>query len=134
MRRFCILALFMLLIGALTACDASTANIKSVTLTKTYSNGQAGAPTTTFAPTDTFHAVVDLANAPSDTKVTATWTALDAGNGQVKNQKIDSKDVTTGNTPIDFTLAPSQPFPVGKYQVEIFMNDKPVQTLPFEVQ
>lgn len=120
----------------MSACSASTANIPSAVLAKGYANGQATDPGTTLAPTDTVHAVVQVANAPDDTKVRAVWTAVDAGGGQIKDQKVVEKEVLIKDvgSSIDFTFVPDKPFPVGKYKAEIFLDDKLDKTLNFDIQ
>ena len=133
-RRFMLFLLLSSLTVAVAACDASTANIQSAVLAHDFQNNAAVGPTTTFAPGDTFHLVVQLANAPDGTTVKTVWTAVDAADGQIKDQKIDEKQLTTGSAPIDFTLVPNKPFPVGKYKADVYLNDKLNQTLNFQVQ
>ncbi len=121
-----------LCIGLLASCSASTANIKSAQLARGYANGQAVDPTTTFDATDTFHVVVDLANAPDDTKLKVVWTAVESGD--TKNEKILKKELVTGSSMADFTLTHEQPFPAGTYKAELFLNDAPAKTLDFTVK
>ncbi len=134
LRRLIALILFSLLAVMLVACEASTANIQSAVLSHGFQDNKATDTTTTFGPNDTFHCVVQLANAPDDTKVRVVWTAVDAGGGQIKDQKIDEKELVTGSAPIDFTLAPNKPFPAGQYKADLYLNDKLNQTLNFQVQ
>jgi hypothetical protein len=134
LRRFSGLMMFVFLALVLVACEGSTANIQSATLSHGFQDNKATDNVTTFAPADTFHLVVQLANAPDDTKVKVVWTAVDAGGGQIKDQKIDEKELTTGSAPIDFTLAPNNPFPAGKYKADLYLNNVLNKTLEFQVQ
>jgi hypothetical protein len=140
MRRVFILLALLALGVIITACDASTANIRSAVTSKGYENGKAVDPTTTFSPSDIpLHAVVEVGNAPTDTKVKVVWTSVDStdsGGTQYKDQKIDEKEVLTKETDsmVDFTLSNDQPWPVGKYKADIYLNDKLDRILEFEVQ
>jgi hypothetical protein len=136
--RFFVLVMLVLVCVIGTACEGSTANIASATLAKGYQDKKAVDPTTTFAPTDTIHAVVEVANAPDDTKVKGVWTiidAVDASGAAVKDAKLGETEYVTKDigTSIDFTFQPNQPLPIGKYKAEIYLNDKLDKTLEFEV-
>ncbi len=81
-------------------------------------------PTTVFAPSAIFHAVVEIDKAPANTKFTAAWYVVDVGSAAAPNSAIDSTDLTTdGTRNIDFTLKPASTWPVGTYRVEISVND-----------
>ncbi len=136
MKRSIALITMLLITLFATACSVSSANITGAVLAKDYKDGKAVEPTTTFGPSDTVHAVVDVANAPDDTKIKAVWTAVDAGNGQVKDQKIVEKEYLTKDigASIDFTFVPDKPLPLGKYKADIYLNDKLDKTLDFEVK
>ena len=136
--RLLVLATLVLVCVIGTACEGSvsTANIPSATLAKGFQDQEAVDPTTTFGPSDTIHAVVEVANAPDDTKVKAVWTIVDADGGQIKDEKIAEKEFLTQDTGsvIDFTFEPSQPLPLGKYKVDIYLNDTLNKTIEFQVQ
>ncbi len=59
-------------------------------------------PTTTFAPTDVFYAVADLANAPQGTNVEAKWTAINAAdtepNLEFQTQTLDITEESFSGT------------------------------------
>ena len=124
------LAIGMLVLASL-ACDASvsTAAISSVTLTADTTTGVA---TTTFTPDQTFYVTVVLANAPDTTKVKAVWyTVDDAGTAT----KIAEKEIVGSGSPINFNASNNAgPWPVGKYRVEIYLNDAVNKTIDFSVQ
>lgn len=124
------LAIAMLVFSSL-ACESSvsTATITSATLT---ADPATGTETTTFTPDQTFYCVVVLANAPDDTKVKAVWyTVDDAGTAT----KIADKEIVGSGSPINFNASNNAgPWPVGKYKVEIYLNDKLDKTLEFTVQ
>ncbi len=114
------------------ACSFSTttANIKDAYLTSDEAGTQ---KTTVYAQDAVFYCIVQLANAPDDTNLKAVWTAVDAQDTE-PNFTIDDVSVTTGDAPVTFSLPNDSLWPIGKYKVELFINDKLTQTLDFEVQ
>jgi len=120
-----------LLMLASLACEASasTATISSATLT---SDSAGATATTSYAPDATFYCAVALANAPDTTKVKAVWYAVDdAGTAT----KFAEKEIVGSGTPIIFNASNTAgPWPVGKYRVEVYLNDKLDKTLDFAVQ
>ena len=134
MRR---LALWLLPLWVLLACEFSfsSATITSATLAKGYADGAPINPTTTFLPSDhVFHLVVNVANAPDATKVSAAWSIVAAGD--LKEHALDQNEIALkgGENIAHFTLSNSQDWLRGKYKVEIGLNGKPERTLEFEVQ
>jgi hypothetical protein len=125
----------LLLVTATCGVSISTANIKSATLAKGYENDQAVEPTNVFAPTDqTIHLAVKVANAPSDTSVKAIWYVAEVEG--YEPSVIDETSITldTFQDSIDFDLTSDQPWPVGKYKVELYLDGKLDQTLEYEVR
>lgn len=112
------------------ACEfsASTANVKDAYLVADETTGQ---KTTTYTQDQPFVFVVDLANAPDDTKVKAVWYAYDETGKAVQ---FVEKEMVTGQTPITFSATNNGPWPVGKYKVELYLNDKLNQTVEFSVE
>lgn len=141
-RRMSLLVGLLVLLSACHASvkvgnSSSTTNgpprIINAVLSTDYKDGKAAGVTTTFSPSDTFHAVVTVANSAIDTKVKAAWTAVDAGG--VQNHPIDSKEVTVAQDgAVDFTLTLPHPWPTGKYKADIFLNGNLDQSLGFMVQ
>lgn len=86
----------------------------------------------TYAPNDTFYAILDLENAPDDTEVKAVWTFVDV-EGQSANSEIESVEGESGSGRMTLKLESSETWPVGKYRVEIFLNGSKKETLDFEV-
>jgi pectate lyase len=141
MKRFSILMMALVLGMALVGCDASTANIQSAQLAKGFSDNKAVDPTTTFGTGDTFHCVINVANAPEDTKVKAVWTAVDSKDAEgteIKDYKIDEAEFATKDigSVVHVTLSPpsSGVWPTGSYKVDIYLNGKLDRTLDFTVQ
>ncbi len=92
-------------------------------------------PGTVFQAKSVFHAVVAVNNAPKNSKVTATWYAVDVGGAVAPNTMIDSADLTTdGTRNIDFTLSPASTWPVGAYRADILFNGVLDQSVNFTVK
>ena len=94
-------------------------------------------PTTTFASTDVFYAVADLANAPQGTNVEAKWTAVNAAdtepNLEFQTQTLDITEETFTGT-IYFQLSNDDGWPAGQYKVDLYLNGTLAQTAEFSVQ
>jgi hypothetical protein len=132
MKKTRLTILLIPLFLAILACSfsASTANIQEATLAKDAEGSQ---PTTVFTPEDTFYAIVELANAPDDTKVKAEWTAVEV-EGVDPDFLIDEAELTSGSGTLTFDLTSDNLWPPGRYKVELYLNDKLERTLEFEVQ
>ena len=139
MKRIMIVITGILMLAALSACSVSTANIASVDMAKGYSDGKAVNPTKTFSPTDNpIYCVVQVNNAPDETKVKAVWTAVDAvdeSGATYKDQNIGEKEYLTKDigSSVGFNIDLPNAWPVGKYKVDIYLNDKLDRTVEFEV-
>lgn len=128
------ISIFLLVIFVLTGCEfsASTANIGNATLAK--DNGGTEA-TTIFDPNDTFYAVIDLANAPDDTKIKAVWTAVNVGDAAEPNYLLTETELTSGSGNVVFEASNSNGvWPAGTYKVDLYLNDELDRTLDFRVQ
>ncbi|MBI1882164.1 MAG: PT domain-containing protein [Chloroflexi bacterium] len=123
-----------LLILTTLACslNLSSAKISDATLAKDADGNQ---PTTTFAQDEPFYCVVELVNAPDDTKVKAVWTAVEV-EGVEPNLMLGEKELTTGDGTFNFSYANDEGklWPAGKYKVDLYLNDKSDRTLEFQVE
>jgi hypothetical protein len=93
------------------------------------------APTSTFAPKDKIIAAVSTSTAdPNATvpgKLAARWSHL--GSNQVVNQ--EERDIQfRGAQVFDFQIENPQPWPAGKYKVEVMLDGNTVQVRQFEVK
>jgi hypothetical protein len=121
-----------LLVLTVLACsfNASTANISDAKLAKDPDGAQ---PATTFAQDEPFYCVVQLANAPDDTKVKAAWTVVEAQDTE-PNVLIDEAEISSGDGQIHFDLTNDKLWPAGQYKVDLYLNDKLDRTLEFQVE
>ena len=129
------LAVFVLLASSL-ACKAFTPKMSLENPRMAYD--QAGEQTTsTFTPTDVLYVVADLKNAPKGTTVKATWIAVDAQDTDpdfnIQEQTLDVIEDSFSGT-IYFQLSNDNAWPVGKYRVEIYLNDNLSQNVEFNVE
>ena len=136
-RSFKVWSIYLLLLTTLlAACGGeevsfSTANIKQAVLAKDNAGSQT---TTVFNPTDTFYAIVDLANAPDDTKVKAVWTAVDVGDAAAPNYLLDEVELTSSDGTLSFDMTNDGAWPAGSYKVDLYLNGELDRTLDFRVQ
>jgi hypothetical protein len=119
-RNFYIGLAITTLVLATLACgfNVSTAKIASAALAA----DKSGAPaTTTFSQDQSvIYLIVELANAPDDTKVKA-------------NYLLDQSELTSGSGTLTFTLTNNQLWPTGKYKADLYLNDQLDRTLEYEV-
>lgn len=86
-----------------------------------------------YAPGETFYCVVTLKNAPDDTRAKAVWRAVEVA-GQAPDTIIGETEVTSGAGTITFEAAPPEEgWPRGNYRVELYLNGRKTDTIPFQV-
>ena len=119
---------------SLVACSvsASTANFADAFMAK---DSDGNERTTTYGQSDIFYAIVDLANAPSDTAVRAEWFAVDV-EGADPNTPLNQFTITSGSARITFNAANAEGllWPPGTFRVDLYLNDDLKTSLEFQVQ
>jgi hypothetical protein len=75
-NKFFLLATIVVLVAVTLACGASVSTAK-ISGAQLAADSEGASATTTFSPDQAFYAMVELANAPSDTKLKAVWTAVE---------------------------------------------------------
>ena len=142
MKRLLSFATFIVLVAVVAAAcnfSFSTANITRAVLAKDVKGDgfEPVDPTSTFPPDQpVINLVVSVANAPEGTKVKTVWTAVDVGDAAPANTKIDEVEVTldaSGNAHFTMSVPSSGAWPVGKYKVEVYLNDKLDRTLEYNI-
>ena len=112
----------------------TTANIKDAHLARDAGDTD---HTTVFSPSDNiFYCFFSLKNAPDTTVVRGEWILVSA-DGYESNSPIDQLELTSGDDNIYFSLEKDSSldgWPVGKYKIDLYIDDNLVQTLNFEVQ
>ena len=140
-RLFAFASLVVLVAVVAAGCNfsISTANITQATLSKDVKGDafEPVDPTTTF-PVDqpVIHLVANVANAPEGTKVKSVWTAVDVGEVAPANTQIaETEIVLNSGGAAHFTLSipDTGVWPVGKYKVDVYLNDKLDRTLEYTV-
>ncbi|MBN1967215.1 MAG: hypothetical protein JW910_21355 [Anaerolineae bacterium] len=130
--RWPVWAVLCTLIAAALACsfNFSTAKIKSV---KMVTDDSGKTETQAYGTADTFFCIVELTNAPDDTKTKAVWTAVQVA-GVEPNFSIGEYELESGSGVLTFQVSPQTDWPVGQYKVEIYLNGEKKETLEFEVR
>jgi len=94
--------------------------------------------TRSFAPSaDAFHLTYFVSGAEPDDRLTAMWVAVDVGDAAPRNTVIDEATVLlTGDDESGaFRLQRgANPWPAGTYRVEVFVNDRRAQRVPYTVE
>ena len=134
-NKFLPIGLFVVvLIFAALACNfsASTANITNAHMA---TDSADSSQTTVYPPeAPTFYCFYELNNAPDGTIVKGVWTLV-AAEGYDANSEIDSAEITGSDNSYYFSLdRATDTWPVGQYKIDLYVNDKLVQTVNFEVQ
>jgi len=82
------------------------------------------------------HCSVKLSNAPDNTEVKSEWIYLHGEREDLNNYLIDSTIVISeGTRYLDFSLTSSESgWPIGEYEVILYINDKQVMSVPFSVK
>ena len=86
--------------------------------------------TDTFRPNDTIYASVATEGSAANTKLRARWTYED---GQVVDEATHAI-APNSRERTEFHIAKPNGWPVGKYQVEVFVDDRLAETKKFEVK
>ncbi len=98
--------------------------------------------TSTYSTTDIFHAIADVSNAVVGTKVSVKWYAVNAV-GFNANELIGETNVVIDQAGLDLVgpfgfvslgLSPTDPWGVGGYKVEFYLNDVRAGETTFNVQ
>lgn len=92
-----------------------------------------GLRTITYAQTDTFYAIVLVTDAPALTEVTARWYAVEIA-GLEGEQQLEESTSRSGQAELVFHLANNNPWPPGRYRVDILVNGELERSLEFEVE
>ncbi len=132
-HRWPVLLVMGLLMIAALACSFSfsTANIKNARLA---ADEDGNNTSDVFASSDTVYAVFDLDNAPDDTRVKAIWTQVEVDGEEVNAELLKSEELETSSANVWFSLSNDAGLTVGKYKVDLYLNDEKEETLRFEVQ
>ncbi len=123
--------LFAILLSTL-ACGASfsTANIADAWMS---TDQEGNRRTTVFTQDAVFYAQVDLRNAPDDTAIKAVWIAVEVEDTE-PNLIINETEFVSGSAVVHFSLSNANLWPLGKYKVDLYLNDKLARSVEFEVR
>lgn len=98
-------------------------------------NGKPGNETSSFAGSDRkIHCVIELNKAKKGTQVRFIWKAVDVAG--VPSGEIKTIDYTTNSfeNKVHGNLSRQQDWPVGKYRVEVYVNDSLDKTIDFTIE
>lgn len=98
-------------------------------------NGKPGEETISFSAGDrTIHCVIELNKAKKGTKVRFIWKAVDVVGS--KNEEIKTIDYTTNSfeNKVRGHLTFPRDWPIGKYRVEVYINDGLDKTIDYTME
>lgn len=115
--------------------STSTGVVSEVHMARDDGNSGPGDETSTFNSKDrTIHCVAELKDPKSGTKMRFSWFVVEA-NG-TSNEKIKDIDYTTRalENVVHGHLSTPRDWPVGKYKVEVYVNENLEETVHFTVE
>ena len=128
--------IFALLIGVMSCVAFARAG--EVTVEVTMTTGPSGEETSTFpADAPKIFAMFKTKGASDGDKIRAVWIADDVGDAAPKGTKIDERTLKMDGDTEDgiFSLSkPTNGWPVGKYHVDIYVNDEVVTKVKFTIK
>jgi hypothetical protein len=128
--------IFGLLIGVMSC--AAFAHAGDVTVEAIMTTSPDGKETTTFTPdTPKLFAMFKTKGASDGDKIRAVWIADDVGDAAPKGTKINENALKAEGDTEDgvFSLPkPNNGWPVGKYHLEIYVNDELATKLDFTIK
>ena len=129
-RFFSTFAFIVVMALSILACDFSASTV-SISSAKLSADASTVTETAVFKSDQAFYDIVSIANAPDTTKVKAVWYKVDDAGAATQ---IIEKEVVGSGSPITFSATNTNPWPAGKYKVELYLNDKLDRTQEFSVQ
>lgn len=113
---------------------ACTLSAPSASISESYmaSDEEGENQTTEFAQDEVIYAIVQVDGASSETITRVVWTTVQAegvdADLELKQQKLQ------GGGRMIFSLVNDQPWPIGSYAVDVYLDEELTETLEFEVQ
>lgn len=134
-NRISILLAVAALIVSTLACALGEPTLSNVRVARDQDGTQLS---TTFSSTDTIYVVSDLSNGVAGNVVTSKWTVVSV-EGYDPGFVVDEVDLTLDEDQLSYTVyfyfePPEGGWPFGTYQVEVFFNGAPVNTVQFTIQ
>lgn len=112
------------------ATNASGARLEGLTLTKDQEGKE---PATAFGAGDTIHVQFNLVDAQPDTTVRVIWIARNV-KGWQPNSYINEYAALMDSGPNWMSIRQAQPWEIGEYQADLFVNSQLVQSAPFTIE
>lgn len=134
---FCCLALLVIpLVGCEASVSVSTASLSEVTMCTAVDEDARPLDSTDVFSADTteIFCSVKLSNAPSGTMVKATWTYIE-GELDVTDMVLGEYELEgDGTRYLQFSLFNESVWPTGAYQVDLYLDGEPEETVTFTVE
>jgi len=132
-------ALLVLLIGTSCQQESPITGIDQIVLSRAIGPNQDPlGETDTFAPTSVVYCSVRFSALPAGTVLSARWyyegRLIESGTTSYTIDQTEWSKTQEAIGYVTFRFEPRSPMPEGSYHVEISLNDKVIQRLPFQVR
>jgi len=117
--------------GSAAATNTTTTGTSTFDAYMAKKSGEGYDQTNVLATNEPFYLIVDLTSAPADTVSKAVWYVADVA-GITANTLIEESEFQ-GNGMVPFELSNTEPWPIGAYKVELYINNVLDRTLTFTV-
>jgi hypothetical protein len=128
-----LVVVFLMLAALACRIDVSTSYISDVHMTRDPEGTEPVGLGYAYTPGDTFYASVQLADAEGQESVRVVWTVKDVA-GIEPGTVLNEETIESGNGVLIFQLAPEDTWQVGKYQIDVYLNDDHEKTAEFRVR
>jgi len=125
-------SLFVVAIAVLASANAGEVQVDAVMMTEPH--GREITAYTADAPR--LYAIFKSKGSSEGDNVRCVWIADDVGDAAAKGTKIEEKTITAkGDMEGEFSLSkPTPGWPLGKYHIEIYVNDELATKVNFEIK
>ena len=117
-----------------TSCAVTTANITVATMASEVDSvtQEAVIATDTFGQnTPEIFCSVEVANAPDETKLKGSWYYMEDGDTEIDSYTLDVEGTSVASMSL---IKPTKGWPVGSYELRLYIDDKLEETKSFTVQ
>ena len=134
-KKFAVLFALIALMASTMACEFGGGE-PALTNPRMSTNSDGTDTTTVYSSGDAFYAVADLSNVETGSVVDAKWylvSAKDYDAGEIQSTSLTIEDKSLYNY-VSFELTSVEPWPVGEYKAELYLNGALAHTINFSVQ
>ncbi|CAF1659618.1 unnamed protein product, partial [Didymodactylos carnosus] len=130
-----VVAILILLAPEIEKASNNLTTIKSAEMARGVKDLKADGVTSVFKPSESaLHCVVNLTAPTTTTKVKIVWNLVESAEADVGNIKEIEYITAKRENVLDLYLTAQRPWPVGKYKVDLYLNDTFDRSVEFRVE